>query len=583
KEKTGFHTEEGVYCFTHMPKELKSSAGTLQGIMEEVDLVQDVEETLRKLKRVNIKIDPVTSSFEVKEGRLLGFMVTKKGVRADPEKVHAIILNPTPKSPNQIRSLFLQLIAISKFIPKMAELQYPIRKVRMRFETTEGSGWTNEAEKALRRIKRKLNKLQNIGCSKGRKHKVKVITDGPMEEILKLSRKEGRLAKWATEIRTYDISYILGREAEGSVLKNFFGQGEQVEETETIKEGSGVGIILVSPEEKMYSYAIRLKFNASNHAMDCEALLTRLAVSVSKGTKDLHVLMDSPKLVAQTEGNNTPVTEQERKYKKEIMDATESVSGLNDKLSSSDASFAKSKAKGKERKKKIKSLTKSLDNLHTEVARLSAALNQATILEAEKDEEILRLRATPPEFSSFFRGQFQGLVQKFLASDEFIRVQGELFSLAVSAGFERGMSMHQTKDEFAAVLKKMANFIFEYATEPLSVILQLEPKKLAHPTNVPPSRDARVFPPITKESTVTPASKSLDLSTNVDLTPSVVSFEHNEEVGIFVALKDVVGLAEVGSGCASSGPNDVVVALFGERGGAPSMPKNTCCSKIREN
>ncbi|GJY24621.1 hypothetical protein Tco_0398279 [Tanacetum coccineum] len=43
------------------------------------------------------------------------------------------------------------------------------------------------------------------------------------------------------------------------------------------------------------------------------------------------------------------------------------VSGLNDQLSSSDASFAKSKAKGKERKKKIKSFTKSLDNLHTEV------------------------------------------------------------------------------------------------------------------------------------------------------------------------------------------------------------------------
>nr|GFC62783.1 hypothetical protein [Tanacetum cinerariifolium] len=32
-----------------------------------------------------------------------------------------------------------------------------------------------------------------------------------------------------------------------------------------------------------------------------------------------------------------------------------------------------------------KSLTKSLDNLHFEVARFSAALNQATILEAERD------------------------------------------------------------------------------------------------------------------------------------------------------------------------------------------------------
>ncbi|GKA58002.1 hypothetical protein Tco_0757190 [Tanacetum coccineum] len=65
-----------------------------------------------------------------------------------------------------------------------------------------------------------------------------------------------------------------------------------------------------------------------------------------------------------------------------------------------------SKAKGKERKKKIKSLSKIPYNLHFEVARLSAALNQATILEAERDEEILRLKATPSEFSSFFRGQF---------------------------------------------------------------------------------------------------------------------------------------------------------------------------------
>nr|GEY81978.1 hypothetical protein [Tanacetum cinerariifolium] len=51
---------------------------------------------------------------------------------------------------------------------------------------------------------------------------------------------------------------------------------------------------------------------------------------------------------------------------------------------------------------KIKSLTKSVDNLHSEVAHLFAALNQATVLKDEKDEEILRLKTTPLEFSSFF-------------------------------------------------------------------------------------------------------------------------------------------------------------------------------------
>ncbi|GJY75839.1 hypothetical protein Tco_0480955 [Tanacetum coccineum] len=248
-----------------------------------------------------------------------------------------------------------------------------------------------------------------------------------------------------------------------------------------------------------------------------------------------------------------------------------------------------SKAKGKERKKKIKSLTKSVDNLHYEVARLLVYLNQAT-----------------------------GLVRKILASDEFSRVQGDLLSLAASARFERWLSMHQTKDEFADVLKKMVNFmpgaqdrlaeasplvaqtdyyflnkISEHATEPLSVILQLEPEILVRSANVPASREAHASPS-TKESTVTPASKSLELSANVNFIASVVAPKHNKEMvnaevnglgpkmtddtatiksghafvqGISVALNDVVELVEVGSGRVSSGTNDVVVALFvGEKG-----------------
>ncbi|GKB69463.1 hypothetical protein Tco_0930875 [Tanacetum coccineum] len=104
EEKTGFYMEEEVYCFTHIPKELKNSTATLQRMMEkvlidqrgrnveihlqeivikgksEVDLVQDVEETLRKLKRVNIKIDSAMSSFEVKERKFLGHMEVEGSV-----------------------------------------------------------------------------------------------------------------------------------------------------------------------------------------------------------------------------------------------------------------------------------------------------------------------------------------------------------------------------------------------------------------------------------------------------------------------------------------------------------------------
>ncbi|GKF89173.1 hypothetical protein Tco_0263136, partial [Tanacetum coccineum] len=73
----------------------------------------------------------------------------------------------------------------------------------------------------------------------------------------------------------------------------------------------------------------------------------------------------------------------------------EYVQSTDSKLKGYQEKFA---TKGNERKKKIKSITKSLDNPHAEVARLFANLNRATVLEAEKDEKILRLKSTPPEF-----------------------------------------------------------------------------------------------------------------------------------------------------------------------------------------
>ncbi|GKE34917.1 hypothetical protein Tco_1454239 [Tanacetum coccineum] len=249
-------------------------------------------------------------------------------------------------------------------------------------------------------------------------------------------------------------------------------------------------------------------------------------------------------------------------------DLKKQVTELNDRLSSSDVAFVKAKPKRKDRKKKIKSLSKKLDTLTAEVAHLSASLNQATILEVERYAEILRLKASPSEFTSLFQGGFQSLVRKFLASDEFIIVQGDHLSLVVSAGFERGLSMHQTQEEFAIVLNKISQFLLDaqgrlaeasplvaqtdypgqisdHATDPLSAILQLEPKKLARPGGVSASKD-------TYHEIVDGAGN--DKLENV--------FVH----GISHTVGDDVGLSLDGSERVSFGPNDVVVALsIGEK------------------
>nr|GEY12423.1 hypothetical protein [Tanacetum cinerariifolium] len=92
EEKTGFHTEGGVYCFTHMTMGRKISIATLQRMMDkmiggqkghnvevyleeivvksknEENLVKDVKEMLDKLQMVNVKIDPSKCTFRIEVG-----------------------------------------------------------------------------------------------------------------------------------------------------------------------------------------------------------------------------------------------------------------------------------------------------------------------------------------------------------------------------------------------------------------------------------------------------------------------------------------------------------------------------------
>ncbi|GJU66900.1 reverse transcriptase domain-containing protein [Tanacetum coccineum] len=56
--------------------------------------------------------------------------------------------------------------------------------------------------------------------------------------------------------------------------------------------------------------------------MSYEALLAGLVASAGKGMKDLHVFIDLQILVDRVKGSRVPATEQEKRYREEIMDAT---------------------------------------------------------------------------------------------------------------------------------------------------------------------------------------------------------------------------------------------------------------------
>mgnify|MGYP003347061486 CR=1 FL=1 len=113
-EKTAFLTQCGVYCYTCMPFGLRNVGATFQRLMhitlgpqlgknveayvdnivvksrEARTLIQDLEETFASLNAVNLRLNPEKCVFGVPSGKLLGFLVTHRGIEANPEKVKAL-------------------------------------------------------------------------------------------------------------------------------------------------------------------------------------------------------------------------------------------------------------------------------------------------------------------------------------------------------------------------------------------------------------------------------------------------------------------------------------------------------------
>ncbi|GKB32151.1 hypothetical protein Tco_0871552 [Tanacetum coccineum] len=180
-----------------------------------------------------------------------------------------------------------------------------------------------------------------------------------------------------------------------------------------------------------------------------------------------------------------------------------------------------------------------------------------------------RLKGFQEKFASLsgLESQVSGLQRQVAGLNDKISSFDAAFSKSKAKGKERKKKIKSITKSLDQLNAEVMNWIFEHAAEPLYIILQLKPEKLARLANVPASRDARDSPPISKESTGTPASESLELPANVVPTSSAVASEENAEWGISHVLDDVAEVTANGSKRVFSSRTDVVVALsIGEKG-----------------
>ena len=81
-----------------------------------------IKQIFSRCRFYNIRLNPHTCLFFIESGRLLGFIVSKDGIRVDPNKVKAIIELPAPRSILQLQHLQGKEKLLCRFIVNYVEM-----------------------------------------------------------------------------------------------------------------------------------------------------------------------------------------------------------------------------------------------------------------------------------------------------------------------------------------------------------------------------------------------------------------------------------------------------------------------------
>ncbi|GKB40868.1 reverse transcriptase domain-containing protein [Tanacetum coccineum] len=190
QEKTDFHTEEGVFCYTKMPFSLKNAGATYQRLVNSAfkehigvnleayvddmviksrtkqDIIKDIEQTFSTLRRINMKLNPKKCSFRMEEGKFLGYIVTSEGIRANPEKTKAVMDMPSPRTLKQMQSLSGKQASFNHVLSKSAERSLPFLDMLKKCTNKKDFRWTEAVEVAFLEMKKLVSELPTLNTLK---------------------------------------------------------------------------------------------------------------------------------------------------------------------------------------------------------------------------------------------------------------------------------------------------------------------------------------------------------------------------------------------------------------------------------
>ena len=141
-------------------------------------------------------------------------------------------------------------------------------------------------------------------------HTIYVLTEYPLQSLLKRSDFIGQIAKLGTRLGSFDIRYKPRSSVKGQVLADFVVELSPRNEMEIIRHvdchpwrvfvddassamGAGTRIVIITREEIRLEHSFRLGFRASNNEAKYEPLLAGLRAILDMGAREVEIYSDS--------------------------------------------------------------------------------------------------------------------------------------------------------------------------------------------------------------------------------------------------------------------------------------------------
>jgi hypothetical protein len=122
------------------------------------DHIKHLRQTFVKCRKFGLSLNPKKSYFSMKEGNLLGHIVSKEGVKIDPERVEAIKQISFPRNKKEIQSFLGRINFLRRFVPNFVEM---VKHITDMLKKDHEVKWTTEAKESFLADQRGIGRVSS--------------------------------------------------------------------------------------------------------------------------------------------------------------------------------------------------------------------------------------------------------------------------------------------------------------------------------------------------------------------------------------------------------------------------------------